>query len=124
MKPFLMSVLKCPKCDFSKKLRLSVSQASTVPVGTSTDFIVARKKYFVDKDCENLKKLVAAFDAASGDFYRMPEDRICAEDNAEELNRFVLGNVIDEGCVTCDGCAEVYPIKERILKLMKDESTA
>lgn len=119
MKPFLLSILKCPKCPFTTKLRLLASKVAKTQVDTDTSFLEQRKGYFVDKNGENLRSIIRGFENAEGDFYTMEESEVGESRSTEDLNLFLLGNTIEEGSLTCEGCNEEYPITGSILRFLK-----
>lgn len=119
MKPFLLSILKCPRCPFTTKLHLSAKKVSKVQVDTDTGFLESRKGYFVDRNAENLKSIAEGFEKAEGDFYSVPTCEAEKEIDMENLNLFLLGNKIEQGSLTCEECKEEYPITNSILRFLK-----
>lgn len=119
MKPFLLSILKCPRCDFPAQLRATVARASRCTAPGDTSFVASRAAYFTDNGAENLLAAVRAFRGAEGDFHLV--DEAAAERcSADDLNRFLLGNDIEAGALACTACGTEYPITDRIVRFLRE----
>lgn len=119
MKPFLLSILKCPRCSFPAQLHAIVTRASKTEAPADTSFATSRAGYFTDNGSKNLLAAVRAFHGAEGDFHLIDEaatSHCCADD----LNRFLLGNEIETGTLTCSTCSTEYPITDRIVRFLRE----
>lgn len=114
MKPFLISILKCNKCDSNEYLNIFVEKTEEIEIYDDLDFLNEHiNKFYIDKGkiLKNIIKNLSVSNLTEKDC-----DLLINGDDSKikEFLKVLLGYEICEGYLECSNCSVKFIIKDRI----------